>query len=78
MPVYSDNKIDLQAIFKAKQALNDFLAKHPDMRGMQSKVDSLLGKMASQELRLEVINKMLAASLRELSSKIKELKTEIK
>jgi hypothetical protein len=65
--------MDTQALFKAKQDLNQFLREHPDLQPLQDKIDRVLNLAGNQQNRLAALSHLLNNSLKELNEVLKEL-----
>jgi DNA repair exonuclease SbcCD ATPase subunit len=72
-----DNLIDKQQYFKAKQQLQQFLDKHPEMKQLQQKIDKALENAGSIENRLTIISTMMFQSLEQLNQQLNEVKQKL-
>jgi hypothetical protein len=67
--------MDTQALFKAKQDLNQFLRENPDLQPLQDKIDRVLNLAGSQQNRLAVLSYLLNNSLKELNEALRAITT---
>jgi predicted nuclease with TOPRIM domain len=66
--------IDTEALFKAKQNLQQFLTEHPELQEKQAQIEAVLNKCNNSHNRLAVIQSMMMESVRELSKALNKLK----
>ncbi len=67
--------VNTEALFKAKQDLNQFLAEHPELVEQQGKIDAALRKCGDNpHNRMAVLRSLMRESLSSLGKAMGELK----
>ena len=67
--------INTEAMFKAKQDLNNFLKEHPELQPLQVEIDQMLAKVGNDpDNRNSAIQAMMIAFVRKLNDQFQELK----
>jgi len=70
--------MNTQALFKAKQDLNQFLREHPELQPLQDRVDRVLNQAGNQQNRIAILSHLLSNSLKDLTEALASASSSIK
>lgn len=65
--------IDTEKLFQAKQALNQFLLEHPELRDYQTEIELALKKCGNSHNRMSTLAAMMRSNMRELRDAMNSL-----